>query len=87
MTPMKYPKSPNEKAIIDRFEPKPTTPEQAERIRVLREQFMFLVGSIMGQTPPSREQSLALTHLEDAAMYAIKAITHNEGEANGKQTP
>jgi len=44
----------------------------------LGREFAFVAESILGQTPPSREQSLALTHLEEAAMWANKAISHNE---------
>lgn len=51
---------------------------QAERMSVIRESAYELAKIINENTPPSREQSLALTKLEEAAMWASKAICVNE---------
>ena len=75
---MKYPVPANQTQVLDRFIAKGASPDQRERMLRLGTQFAFIAESILGQTPPSREQSLALTLLEEAAMWANKAITHNE---------
>lgn len=51
------------------------------RIRSLRDVFAYVQTQVEGFAPASRERSVALTHLETAAMWAIKAITHNDPEA------
>jgi len=38
----------------------------------------LLAIDIIQNTPPSREQSLAITHLEEAIFYANAAIARNE---------
>lgn len=53
---------------------RPASPAEAETIRSLKDHFAELRAHIVGTTPPSREQSLALTHLEDAAMRATRAV-------------
>lgn len=50
------------------------TPEERLRIHGLKLHFAELRAHILGETPPSREQSLALTHLEDACMRATRAV-------------
>lgn len=53
-------------------------PEQINRIELVRELgYAFGVG-IVGNTPTSRAQSLALTKLEEAVMWAVKAIAIEE---------
>lgn len=44
----------------------------------LRDAGHELAKLINDKTPASREQSLALTHLEDAVMWANAAIARNE---------
>lgn len=51
---------------------------QPERYVLLRDQAKVLAFAIVGNTPPSREQSLAITHLEEAIFYANAAIARNE---------
>lgn len=51
---------------------------QPERYTMLREKAKELALLIVDATPQSREQSLALTHLEQAAFYANAAIARNE---------
>lgn len=55
--------------------PKPT---QLERYTQLREKGKELALLIADLTPQSREQSLALTHLEQATFYANASIARNE---------
>jgi len=55
--------------------PKEGQPAKYELIRDTAHEFAKL---ICDKTPFSREQSLALTHLEDAVMWANAAIARNE---------
>lgn len=52
--------------------------DQPERYNLIREQALGLAQTICANTPPSREQSLALTKLEEAVMHANAAIARNE---------
>jgi len=45
------------------------------KLRYKAKEFALLIAEI---TPYSREQSLALTHLEEAVMFANAAIARNE---------
>jgi hypothetical protein len=51
---------------------------QAERYTVIRATAKALAYIIQENTPASREQSLALTHLQEAVMWANAAIAINE---------
>lgn len=51
---------------------------QADRYVVLRDAAKQLAVTISEMTPESREQSLALTKLEEAVMFANAAIARNE---------
>lgn len=51
---------------------------QAERYLAIRDLAKLFAQVVMEQTPPTREQSLALTHIEDAVMWANAAIARNE---------
>ena len=51
-----------------------TSVEQAEVHRIWAEAKQFAVA-IKRECPPGREQALALTSLEEAAMWATKACT------------
>lgn len=51
---------------------------QPERYEALREMHKQLALQICALSPHSREQSLALTHLEQACFYANAAIARNE---------
>jgi len=53
-------------------------PGQPERYTALREKAKELALLIVELTPASREQSLALTQLETAIMFANAAIARNE---------
>lgn len=52
--------------------------DQLERYAALREAGRQLAIKIVENTPISREQSLALTNLEQAIMFANAAIARNE---------
>lgn len=53
--------------------PAPTT-QQKEAVAVLRDHIVALAAQIEELTPPGRNQSLALTALEDVQMRANRAI-------------
>jgi hypothetical protein len=52
--------------------------DQPERYVMLRDTAKDLAYKIVKNTPPSREQSLAITHLEEAIFYANAAIARGE---------
>lgn len=56
------------------------TPEGIERIERVREVGKKLGSVIAMNCPLSREQSLALTHLENCIMWAVKGIVLEEDE-------
>lgn len=55
--------------------PKPGQPERYTKLREAAKQFALL---IVEETPYSREQSLALTNLEQSVFFANAAIARNE---------
>lgn len=52
--------------------------DQPTRYQHLRDQALNLAELIVLSTPPGREQSLALTKLEEAVMHANSAIARGE---------
>lgn len=52
--------------------------DQPARYQTIREQALALARTIRGLTPESREQSLALTKLEETVMFANAAIARRE---------
>lgn len=52
--------------------------DQPERYVKLRDMAKDLAFTIVKNTPPSREQSLAITKLEESIMWANKAIACGE---------
>lgn len=52
--------------------------DQPERYVELRDRAKLLAYMIVKNTPPSREQSLAITKLEEAIFWANAAIARNE---------
>ena len=52
--------------------------DQADRYVALRDKAKGLAVAIAENTPPCREQSLALTKLEECVMFANAAIARNE---------
>lgn len=61
-----------------RFTYHPPTAGQPERYERLRAGGLELARLIDGDCPDSREKSLAITHLEQAVMWANAAIARNE---------
>lgn len=52
-----------------------------EKITALREAFSDLHEKISAICPTSRERSVALTELETAAMWSVKAVVCNDPES------
>lgn len=57
------------------------SPESLEKIALLRKAFSEIHDLCADNAPQSRELSVALTNLEQAAMWAIKAIVCNDPES------
>lgn len=53
---------------------------QQERYVAIRDAAKAFASIILRDTPQSREQSLALTNLEQSVMWANAAIARNENE-------
>jgi hypothetical protein len=64
--------------LENRFTYHPPKNNQAARYETLRSQAKELAYAIDGACPDSREKSLALTHLEEAVMWANASIARNE---------
>lgn len=65
-------------ALVNQFTyhaPKDDQPARYETLRAMARQY---AQAILELTPPSREQSVALTHLETATFWANAAIARNE---------
>ena len=76
---MKYEIDEKTKARLDKtFTYHTPKTDQAVRYTDIRNKAKELAEYICGMTPPSREQSLALTKLEEAVMHANAAIARNE---------
>jgi hypothetical protein len=75
---MKYPAPANQTEVLSRFARHSPTPEQTERVYLLKGQFASIAESILGETPPGRAQALACTHLEEAFLYTMQAIIQGE---------
>jgi hypothetical protein len=56
----------------------PPVHDQASRYEALRAKVKYLAHEILDMTPESREQSLAITHLEQAVFYANAAIARRD---------
>jgi hypothetical protein len=61
-----------------RFTYHPPKDDQPTRYNLLRSHAHDLASDIDFQCPDSREKSLAITHLEQALMWANAAIARNE---------
>lgn len=59
--------------------------DQAERCQAIRACAKTLANLILFTTPQSREQSLALTNLEQAVMWANAGIARNESPTTEPQ--
>lgn len=75
----KYTPAAQVNAQIDRaFTYQKPKEDQQPRFVAIREKAKELAMLIAGETPPSREQSLSLTHLEEVVMFANAAIVRHE---------
>ena len=64
--------------LASRFYPMPTSATKESRLRTIRDKFAILADQIDRECPDSREKSLALTKLEEAAMWTEKAIERED---------
>ena len=73
--------------IVNRFTYHPPFGNQAERYATIREWALNFALKINELTPASREQSLAITELENCVAHANAAIARNERQAEGSSSP
>ena len=66
------------KELDTRFIYHPPIGEQPRRYETIRDAARGMADEIVLLTPPSREQSLALTKLEECVMWANAAIARRE---------
>ena len=66
------------KKLQNRFTYHAPKGDQAIRYTMLRDAMKDVARLYVTLTPPSREQSLALTKLEESSMWANAAIARNE---------
>jgi hypothetical protein len=64
--------------LINRFTYHPPKNDQAERYQQIRDAGLHFATLVNDMTPPSREQSLALTKIEEAVMHANASIARHE---------
>ena len=64
--------------LVNRFTYHAPKEGQPKRYEDLRDYALGFAKHIVNQTPSSREQSLALTHLEEAVFWANAAIARHE---------
>jgi hypothetical protein len=62
--------------LLKRFDHAPVDAAQAERLERLREAYKALAAELNDNAPIGRALSLAITNLEQSAMWASKAVTH-----------
>ena len=70
--------APTRAELENRFTHHPPNDEQVGRYETLRSSALNFAQIIVDTTPYSRDQSLALTSLEDCVMRANRAIACNE---------
>lgn len=54
------------------------SPDGLERIIRLRQAFILLDMRVRDLAPESRERAIAITNIEQAAMWAIKSVLYND---------
>ena len=59
----------------DRFYSKELTEKQKDSIQLIRQNFTQLYDYLDSEIPTSREKSLYTTKMEEACMWAIKAVS------------
>ena len=71
--------TPEQEARLEKdFTYHPPKGDQVDRYNAIRANAEIVAALILTSTPASREQSLALTNLEQAVMWANAAIARNE---------
>ena len=73
--------------MTSRFVPIPFTDSQKEASKSLIRLYQFVEADILQATAPSREQSLALTKLEEAVMWTNRALAVAPSEAPQPAAP
>ena len=64
--------------LRNRFSYHSPKPGQSEKYELIRSSMLAVAVMIVDKTPSGREQSLALTHLEEAVFWANAAIARNK---------
>ena len=64
--------------LWNRFTYHPPKDDQAIRYEMIRDWGCQFAIAIDGKCPDSREKTLAITHIEEAVMWANAAIARNE---------
>jgi hypothetical protein len=64
--------------LLNRFTYHAPKDGQAERYQKIRDAGLYVANLLNAECPESREKSLAVTHLEDAVMWANAAIARHE---------
>lgn len=62
-----------------RMSPRVLTEQQQQRVVAVRAAFTAVEDVVLHVTAPGRLQSLVLTALEEGCMWAVKAISHENG--------
>lgn len=57
------------------------TPDGLVRIQTLREKFTELARLLEAEVHPGREKAIAITKLEETAMWAVKGVVLNDPTA------
>lgn len=60
--------------IREEFRANALTNEAGDKLRVIRESFSVLLTSLETVTPPGRHLALVKTKLEEACMFAVRAV-------------
>lgn len=69
----------------DRFHAKALTTEKADRIDTIRQSFTLLYDHLDDIIPIGREKSLYVTKLEEACMWAVKAVAEERYDVEGEK--
>ncbi len=67
--------------MSERFSSKPASKDQQLAMKEIRSAFQTLEAEVECQCPSGRYKALAFTALEEAAMWANKAVTHEWSES------
>ena len=62
----------------DRFYSKQLTEKQKDSVQLIRQNFTQLYDYLDSEIPTSREKSLYTTKMEEACMWAVKAVSAYE---------